>query len=65
MKLGNTAHRVLRVHTIAKLYRCSDRTVRRRIPRRPHLAERIGRRPWGVRASNLRQLMDVTGGGYV
>jgi hypothetical protein len=62
--LGN-ADRIVRVHTIAKLLGCSPRTVRRRIQNHVELAIRIGRRAWGVRASNLNRLARNVGGGYV
>jgi excisionase family DNA binding protein len=48
-----TADRMLRVHTLARLLGCSSRTVRRRIQNDEIPAIRIGRRAWGVRASDL------------
>ena len=57
------ADRVLRVHTVARLLGCSRRTVRRRILSYEIPARRIGRRAWGVRASDLGRLFG-TGGGH-
>ena len=45
--------RILRVHIVAKLLGYSRRTVRRRIKANKIPAIRIGRRPWGVRVSDL------------
>jgi excisionase family DNA binding protein len=59
------ADRVLRVHTLAKLLGCSRRTIRRRIQNHKLPAARIGRRAWGVRASDLNRMITQIGGGHV
>jgi excisionase family DNA binding protein len=59
------ADRVLRVHTLAKLLGCSRRTIRRRIQNHKLPAARIGRRAWGVRASDLNRMITHIGGGHV
>jgi len=46
MNLVETADRILRVHTIARLMGRSRRTIRRRIQNRVYPAIRIGRRAW-------------------
>ena len=50
---NNWEDRVLRVHTAAKLLGYSERTIRRLIQNHEIPAFRIGRRPWGIRFSDL------------
>jgi excisionase family DNA binding protein len=60
-----SANRMLRVHTLARLLGCSTRTIRRRIQNEEIPAVRIGRRAWGVRASDLGRPPGNPGGGHV
>lgn len=60
-----SSDRILRVHTLARLLGCSRRTVRRRIALRLIPAMRIGRRAWGVRASDFWATLARSGGHHV
>ena len=54
------AERLLPVHIVARHLRCSGRTVRRYIATGRLPAERINRRAWGIRitdVTDLRKLM--------
>ena len=66
MQLGNrdALDRILRVHTAARQLGCSTRTVRRHVQQHKIPAVRIGRRAWGIRASDLNRTPD-DGGGHV
>jgi excisionase family DNA binding protein len=61
----NSVQTADRIHTIARQLGCSTRTIRRRIQTQAVPAIRIGRRAWGVRASDLNRLARILGGGYV
>jgi excisionase family DNA binding protein len=54
--------KVVRVHVAARMLGCSPRTIRRLIQHQEIPAMRLGRRAWGIRACDLKQEWDETGG---
>jgi excisionase family DNA binding protein len=49
--------RMLRVYNAARRLNCSERTVRRMIRIGNLPAQRVDRRSWGIRASDVEQLL--------
>jgi len=58
---SSTPDRLISVHIAARRLKRADRTIRRWIARGEVPAERIGRRPWGIRLRDIERLQDRSG----
>jgi len=63
-KKAGMPDRILRVHTVATLLGRSRRTIRRHIQNHEIPAVRVGRRAWGIRASDLPRALASSGGAH-